>query len=170
MLNITVVVIRARKIRMRTFELSVNKVVRQVQCEEDTPLLYILRNDLALNGAKFGCGLGQCGACTVLRDGSAIRSCITSVGSIGNSAITTLEGLSDGTKLHPLQSAFVAEQAAQCGYCTNGMIMTAKALLDSTNNPPEQQIRETLAGQLCRCGSHNRIVRAIQRAAKEMVQ
>ena len=155
---------------MKTFNLLINNVMRQVECEGDAPLLYILRNDFELNGPKFGCGLGQCGACTVLSDGSAIRSCITSVDSIKDSAITTLDGLSKDADLHPLQQAFVVEQAAQCGYCTNGMIMTAKALLDGGNHPEEQQIREALSGLLCRCGAHNRIVRAVQRAAKEMVR
>lgn len=155
---------------MKTFNLLVNNVMRQVRCEGDAPLLCILRNDFELNGPKFGCGLGQCGACTVLSDGSAIRSCITPVDSIKDSAITTLDGLSKDADLHPLQSAFVAEQAAQCGYCTNGMIMTAKALLDGGSHPGEEQIREALSGLLCRCGAHNRIVRAVQRAAKEMVR
>jgi nicotinate dehydrogenase subunit A len=153
---------------VRTFELLVNKVARQVRCEDDTPLLYVLRNDLALNGPKFGCGLGQCGACTVLVAGKATRSCVLPVGAIGNEPVTTLDGLSEGERLDPLQSAFLAEQAAQCGYCTNGMIMAAKALLDSNNNPSERQIRDGLSGLLCRCGAHNRIVKAVQRVAKEM--
>jgi nicotinate dehydrogenase subunit A len=153
---------------VRTFELLVNKVARQVRCEDDTPLLYVLRNDLALNGPKFGCGLGQCGACTVLVGRQATRSCVLPVGAIGNEPVTTLDGLAEGERLDPLQSAFLAEQAAQCGYCTNGMIMAAKALLDSNNNPSERQIREELSGLLCRCGAHNRIVKAVQRAAKEM--
>jgi len=155
---------------MKTFNLSVNNVMRQVQCEDDAPLLYVLRNDFEQNGPKFGCGLGQCGACTVLSDGVAIRSCITPVDSVKESAITTLDGLAKGADLHPLQTAFIAEQAAQCGYCTNGMIMTAKALLDGGHHLEEAQIREALSGLLCRCGAHNRIVRAVQRAAKEMVR
>jgi nicotinate dehydrogenase subunit A len=148
--------------------LTVNQSPRTVEVEPDTPLLYVLRNDLALNGAKFGCGLAQCGACTVMVDGKATRSCVTTVGSVAGKPITTIEGLGDLDKLHPLQRAFIAEQAAQCGYCINGMIMTAKALLDRNKRPTEPQIREALADNLCRCGTHNRIVRAIQRAAQEM--
>ncbi|MEJ0070976.1 MAG: (2Fe-2S)-binding protein [Pseudomonadota bacterium] len=148
--------------------LTVNQSPRTVEVEPDTPLLYVLRNDLALNGAKFGCGLAQCGACTVMVDGKATRSCVTPVGSVAGKPITTIEGLGDLDKLHPLQRAFIAEQAAQCGYCINGMIMTAKALLDRNKRPTEPQIREALADNLCRCGTHNRIVRAIQRAAQEM--
>jgi nicotinate dehydrogenase subunit A len=155
---------------MRTFNLTVNRMKRQVQCEEDAPLLYVLRNDLELNGPKFGCGLGQCGACTVIIDGKPTRSCITPVAGLEQSAITTLDGLAEGSKLHPLQSAFIAEQAAQCGYCTNGMIMAAKGLLDTNKNPSEAQIREALSDLLCRCGAHNRVVKAVKRAAKEMVQ
>jgi nicotinate dehydrogenase subunit A len=146
--------------------LKVNGVSRSVDAEPDTPLLYVLRNDLALNGAKFGCGLAQCGACTVLVDGKATRSCVTPIGQIGQSAVTTLEGLGTLDKLHPLQQAFIEEQAAQCGYCTNGMIMTAKELLDQNPRPSEAQVREGLAGNLCRCGTHNRIVRAVLRAAQ----
>jgi len=148
--------------------LTVNRTPRTVEVEPDTPLLYVLRNDLELNGAKFGCGLAQCGACTVEIDGTAVRSCVTPVGSIKGKPITTIEGLGELDKLHPLQRAFIAEQAAQCGFCINGMIMTAKALLAHTKQPTEPQIREALADNLCRCGTHNRIVRAIQRAAKEM--
>jgi len=155
---------------MRTFNLSVNKISRQVRCEEDVPLLYILRNDLTLNGPKFGCGLGQCGACTVLIDGKAVRSCVTPVEGLEHSVITTLEGLSEGTELHPLQAAFIAERATQCGYCVNGMIMTGKALLDSNKNPSEAQIRDGLSDVLCRCGAHNRVVKAVQRAAKEIAR
>ncbi|MFB6451307.1 (2Fe-2S)-binding protein [Bradyrhizobium tunisiense] len=153
---------------MRTFELLVNGVARRVVCEEETPLLYILRNDFTLNGPKFGCGLGQCGACTVLIDGQAARSCVTAVNEVKRGAVTTLDGLAQGDKLHPLQAAFLAEEAAQCGYCTNGMIMTAKVLLDRNNNPDETQIREALADNLCRCGAHNRVVKAVQRAAREL--
>jgi nicotinate dehydrogenase subunit A len=149
--------------------ITVNGSARTVAVEPDTPLLYVLRNDLELNGAKFGCGLAQCGACTVEVDGKATRSCVTTVGSVtGNKKITTIEGLGTLEQLHPLQRAFMAEQAAQCGYCINGMIMTAKALLEHTKQPTEPQIRAALADNLCRCGTHNRIVRAIQRAAKEM--
>ena len=148
--------------------LRVNGASRTVNVEPDTPLLYILRNDLELNGPRFGCGLSQCGACTVLLDGKATRSCVTPVSAIGNKAVTTLEGLGTRDRLHPLQKAFIEEQAAQCGYCTNGMIMTAKALLDKTPKPTEAQIKKALAANLCRCGTHNRVVRAVQRAAKEM--
>jgi nicotinate dehydrogenase subunit A len=148
--------------------ITVNGSARTVAVEPDTPLLYVLRNDLELNGAKFGCGLAQCGACTVEVDGKATRSCVTPVGSVTGKQITTIEGLGTLEKLHPLQRAFIAEQAAQCGYCINGMIMTAKALLERTKQPTDAEIRTALADNLCRCGTHNRIVRAIQRAAKEM--
>ena len=148
--------------------LRVNGTTRTVEVERDTPLLYVLRNDLELNGAKFGCGLAQCGACTVTIDGQAVRSCATPVGQVGDKAIGTIEGLGSLEKLHPLQRAFIQEQAAQCGYCINGMIMTAKALLDRNPRPSERDVRDALAANLCRCGTHNRIVRAIQRAAKEM--
>jgi len=150
------------------FQLNVNGVTRRANVEPDTPLLYILRNDLELNGPRFGCGLSQCGACTVLLDGRPTRSCVTAVSTLGAKRITTLEGLGSKDRLHPLQKAFIEEQAAQCGYCTNGMIMTAKALLDKTPKPTEAQIRKALAANLCRCGTHNRVVRAVQRAAKEM--
>jgi len=147
--------------------LKVNGAVRSVPAEPDTPLLYVLRNDLELNGAKFGCGMAQCGACTVLIDGKAVRSCVTPLDSVANSEITTLEGLGTIEKPHPLQRAFIEEQAAQCGYCINGMIMTAKALLDRNPKPTEHDVRQALAANLCRCGTHNRIVRAILRAASE---
>lgn len=148
--------------------LKINGKTHTVDVEPDTPLLYVLRNDIQLNGAKFGCGLGQCGACTVVMGGSAIRSCRTKVGSVGDQEITTIEGLGTVANPHPLQRAFMAEQAAQCGYCINGMIMTAKAFLGEVPNPSDEQIRDMLAQNLCRCGTHNRIVRAISRAAKEM--
>jgi nicotinate dehydrogenase subunit A len=150
------------------FQLKVNGATRRANVEPDTPLLYILRNDLELNGPRFGCGLSQCGACTVLIDGRPARSCVTPVGSVGAKAVTTLEGLGSKDRLHPLQKAFIEEQAAQCGYCTNGMILAAKALLDKTPRPSEAQIRKALAANLCRCGTHNRVVRAVQRAAKEL--
>ena len=150
------------------FQLTVNGATRRANVEPDTPLLYILRNDLELNGPRFGCGLSQCGACTVLVDGRPTRSCVTAVSSLGAKRITTLEGLGSKDRLHPLQKAFIEEQAAQCGYCTNGMIMTAKALLDNTPKPTEAQIRKALAANFCRCGTHNRVVRAVQRAAKEL--
>ena len=148
--------------------LKVNGAVRSVPAEPDTPLLYVLRNDLALNGAKFGCGLARCGACTVLVNGQATRSCVTPIDTLAGAEIVTLEGLGTAEKPHPLQRAFVAEQAAQCGYCINGMIMTAKSLLDRNPKPSERDVREALASNLCRCGTHNRIVRAILRAADEM--
>ena len=148
--------------------LKVNGAVRSVPAEPDTPLLYVLRNDLALNGAKFGCGLAQCGACTVLVNGQATRSCVTPIDTLAGAEIVTLEGLGTAEKPHALQRAFIAEQAAQCGYCINGMIMTAKALLDRNPRPSERDVREALAANLCRCGTHNRIVRAIMRAADEM--
>src|SRR5947209_1935298 len=148
--------------------LKVNGATRSVPAEPDTPLLYVLRNDLELNGAKFGCGMAQCGACTVLIDGKAVRSCVTDIGSLANSEITTLEGLGSAEKPHPLQRAFIDEQAAQCGYCINGMIMSAKALLDRNPRPSENDVRQALAANLCRCGTHNRIVRAVLRAADEM--
>lgn len=147
--------------------LQVNGVAHSVNVEPDTPLLYILRNDLELSGPRFGCGLSQCGACTVLVDGKPMRSCVTPIAAVSGKAVTTLEGLGTRKQPHPLQKAFIAEQAAQCGYCANGMIMTAKALLDRTRHPSEAQIRKALAANLCRCGTHNRIVRAIIRASKE---
>jgi nicotinate dehydrogenase subunit A len=152
----------------QSYALRVNGASHTVSVEPDTPLLYILRNDLELNGPRFGCGLSQCGACTVLVDGRPTRSCVTAVSSLGAKSITTLEGLGSKDRMHPLQKAFIAEQAAQCGYCTNGMIIAAKALLDRTPKPTEAQIKKALAANLCRCGTHNRVVRAVQRAAKEM--
>jgi nicotinate dehydrogenase subunit A len=146
--------------------LKVNGAVHSVAAEPDTPLLYVLRNDLGLNAAKFGCGLGQCGSCTVLVDGAPMRSCITPIGMLGQSEITTLEGLGTVERPHPLQDAFIAEQAVQCGYCIPGAIMLAKALLDRIPHPSEAQVRLALAGNLCRCGVHNRIVRAVLKAAQ----
>lgn len=150
---------------MPDITLRVNGASRTVNTERDTPLLYVLRNDFELNGAKFGCGLAQCGACTVLIDGKPERSCVAPCATAAGKNIVTLEGLGTTDKLHPLQKAFLDEQAAQCGYCTNGMIMAAKALLDANPKPSPAQIKQALAGNLCRCGSHNRIVRAVQRAA-----
>jgi nicotinate dehydrogenase subunit A len=147
--------------------LKVNGERHQVSAEPDTPLLYVLRNDLALNGAKFGCGVAQCGACTVLADGAPIRSCVTEIGSLAGREITTIERLGTAAAPHPVQRAFIAEQAAQCGYCISGMIMTAKALLDRTPDPSEQQVRDGLSLNLCRCGTHGRIIRAVLRAARE---
>ena len=134
--------------------------------DPNMPLLYALRNDLGLHGPRFGCGLGQCGACTVHVDNAAVRSCVTPVAALRpNSAIVTLEGLGTIAKPHPLQTAFIEEQAAQCGYCINGMIMQAAAFLQGTKNPTDEQIKAALADNLCRCGTHLRIVRAVKRAA-----
>jgi nicotinate dehydrogenase subunit A len=146
--------------------IKVNGATHSVPAEPDTPLLYVLRNDLGLNAAKFGCGLAQCGACTVLIDGKPVRSCVTSIDTLGQSEITTVEGLGTLERPHPLQAAFMAEQAAQCGYCIAGVIMAAKALLDRNPQPSEAEVRQGLAENLCRCGTHNRIVRAVLRAAQ----
>ena len=146
--------------------LKVNGVSTSVPAEPDTPLLYVLRNDLELNGAKYGCGLAQCGACIVLIDGKATPSCVTPISAVEASEITTIEGLGSIAKPHPLQTAFIEEQAAQCGYCTNGMIMAAKELLDRNPQPTEADVRAALATNLCRCGTHNRIIRAVLRAAR----
>jgi nicotinate dehydrogenase subunit A len=147
--------------------LRVNGKPRAVETDPTTPLLYVLRNDLELNGPRFGCGLSQCGACTVIMNGKAVRSCTLPVSAVRNQEITTLEGLGTVAHPHALQKAFIDEQAAQCGYCMNGMIMSAKALLDRNPKPSEVEIKEALEGNLCRCGSHLRVVRAIQRAAGE---
>jgi nicotinate dehydrogenase subunit A len=153
---------------MATVTLRVNGERRTVAVEPDTPLLYVLRNDLELNGPKFGCGLAQCGACSVLVNGKEVRSCVTPVSAAAKGSITTIEGLGTVEKLHPLQRAFIEEQACQCGFCGNGMVMAAKELLDRNPSPTNQDVRQALNGHLCRCASHNRIVRAVQRAAKEM--
>jgi nicotinate dehydrogenase subunit A len=134
--------------------------------DPDQPLLYVLRNSLGLHGAKFGCGLAQCGACTVLLEGRAVRSCVTPVKEVAGRAVTTLEGLGTPEKPDSVQTAFIAEQAAQCGYCTNGMIMTAKALLAQEPHPTLEQVKTALAGNLCRCGTHTRILSAVMRASK----
>jgi nicotinate dehydrogenase subunit A len=152
----------------QNYRLTVNGEPQQVNVEGSTPLLYVLRNDIDLSGPKFGCGLGQCGACTVMVGGEAVRSCRTPVSAVKGRPIVTLEGLGTKDKLHPLQQAFIDEQAMQCGYCISGMILSAKALLDRNPKPTDADIREALAGNLCRCGSHTRILRAIARAAKEM--
>ena len=146
--------------------IKVNGAMHSVPAEPDTPLLYVLRNDLGLNAAKFGCGLAQCGACTVLVDGKPVRSCVTPIDTLGQSEITTLEGLGTVERPHPLQAAFMTEQAAQCGYCIPGIIMAAKALLDHNPQPSEANVRQGLALNLCRCGTHMRIVRAVLRAAQ----
>ena len=145
--------------------ITVNGRAQQVDAEGETPLLYILRNDLKLKGARFGCGLGACGACTVVIDGKAVQSCDISLAAVAGKTITTIEGIGSIGKMHALQSAFVAEQAAQCGYCTSGIIMTAYALLARNAHPGEAEIRAALDGNICRCGTHARILRAIQRVA-----
>lgn len=150
---------------MARISLKVNGTTRVVDVDPATPLLYVLRNDVELNGPRFGCGLAQCGACTVIVNGTAVRSCVTPVSTMANREITTLEGLGSVAKPHPLQAAFIEEQAAQCAFCMNGMIMTAKALLDRNPSPTETQIKDALDPILCRCGSHVRVVRAVQRAA-----
>ena len=154
---------------MPKISLRVNGKARVVDTEPDVPLLYVLRNDLELNGPKFGCGMAQCGACTVLMDGNAIRSCVTPVSAVQNKPVTTLEGLGTTKKLHKIQQAFIDEQAAQCGYCINGMIMTTKALLDKTPKPTDMEIKRALDGNLCRCGTHIRILRAVKRASGQTV-
>jgi nicotinate dehydrogenase subunit A len=151
-----------------TIKLNVNGRQHEVAAEPETALLYVLRNDLKLKGARFGCGLGQCGACTVLVDGKPVQSCDLPLSAAAGKSITTVEGLARDGKLHPLQAAFIAEQAAQCGYCITGIIMAAKALLDANPRPADAEIRTALKGNLCRCGTHHRILRAIHRAAREM--
>lgn len=151
---------------MASLKLKVNGGERSVEADKDTPLLYILRNDLALNGPKFGCGLGECGACTVLIDGKAARSCLIPAGSVQDLPIVTLEGLGKGNALDPVQQAFIDESAAQCGYCINGMIMAARALLDRNPRPSVDEIKQALAYNLCRCGTHLEIIKAVQRAAE----
>ena len=154
---------------MAKVSLKVNGKTQVVDTDPETPLLYVLRDDLKLNGPKFGCGLAQCGSCTVIMDGNAIRSCVTPVKAASNHPVTTLEGLGSTKKLHPIQKAFIDEQALQCGYCINGMIMTSKALLDKNPKPTDSQIKEALAGNLCRCGTHTRILRAVKRASGQTV-
>ena len=154
---------------MARYQIHVNGRPQKVEAEPDTPLLYVLRDNLELHGPKFGCGMAQCGACTVHLDGQATRSCVMPVSAIGTKKVTTLEGLGSSSKPSPLQQAFIDEQAAQCGYCINGMVMQAADLLKRTPRPTEQQIREGLAMNLCRCGTHQRIVRAVQRASGQPV-
>ncbi len=148
-----------------SFQLN-GRVVAVESWDPNQPLLYVLRNSLELHGPKFGCGLGQCGACTVLIEGKAARSCVTPIHQVAGRAITTLEGLGTPEKPDSVQAAFIAEQAAQCGYCTNGMIMAAKSLLNQTPKPTLDQVKQALAGNLCRCGTHTRIAQAVLRAAK----
>jgi nicotinate dehydrogenase subunit A len=152
---------------MAQINLKVNGKAVSVSVEPDTPLLYVLRNDLQLYSPRFGCGLAQCGACSVLVGGREMRSCVLPVGRVSGDVVT-VEGLGSGGKLHPLQSAFIAEQACQCGYCGSGMVMAAKALLDANPQPTPAQVRQALNGHLCRCASHNRILRAVERAAREL--
>jgi nicotinate dehydrogenase subunit A len=148
--------------------LVVNGQPREVAADPETPLLYVLRNDLGLTGTKFGCGLGQCGACTVLVDGQPMRSCMLPVQAVAGQAVTTIEGLGSPERPHQLQAALIEEQAVQCGYCTPGIVMAAKAILDQTPRPTEAQLKQALNEVLCRCGTHDRVVRAVLRAAATM--
>ena len=148
--------------------LNINGVKHEVTADPDVELLYVLRNYLDLTGSKYGCGEGQCGACTVLIDGVPRRSCLTPVADADGKAITTIEGLAHGDRLHPLQEAFLAEEAMQCAYCTSGMIMSAVGLLRTDPNPTETKIKEALDGNICRCGTHPRIIAAVQRAARSI--
>ncbi len=150
--------------------LMVNGRIHDVDSAPDTALLYVLRNDLALNGPKYGCGLGECGTCTVLIDGTAARACVIPIEACRGREITTLEGLGSRERPDPVQQAFIEEQAAQCGYCLNGMIMTTKALLAINRHPSEQELREALRYNLCRCGAHVEILRAAMRAAGHLVE
>ena len=151
---------------MAAYSIRVNGRAQTVESwDPDQPLLYVLRNALGLHGPKFGCGLGQCGACTVLIDGKAVRSCLLPVSAAKGKSVTTLEGLGTPERPDRVQAAFIAEQAAQCGYCTNGMVMTTKVLLAKTPHPTAEQVKAALADNLCRCGTHTRILRAVLRAA-----
>jgi len=154
---------------MARLTLQVNGTPRVVDVDDpNTPLLYVLRNDLELTGTKFGCGLAQCGACTVHVDGRAVRSCSTPVSAAVGRRVTTIEGLGSPERPDPVQAAFIAEQAAQCGYCTAGLVMAARAFLQQNRRPTEPEVKQALAGNLCRCGSHVRVVRAVMRAAAAM--
>lgn len=153
---------------MARVTLNVNGRDQTIDADPDMPLLYALRNDLGLNNPHFGCGLAQCGACTVHLDGEPIRSCSTPLSAVGDGKITTLAGLGTPEKPHPLQQAYIEEQVPQCGYCVNGWIMTAASFLKRTKNPTDAQIREALTGLKCRCGTHLAILRAVKRAAKAM--
>jgi len=148
---------------MPTFTLKVNGRTHTVDVDGATPLLYVLRNDLDLHGPRFGCGLGQCGACTVIIKGEAVRSCIRPISGVNGAEVTTLEGLATNGKLHPVQQAWIDEQVPQCGYCQNGQIMTAKAMLDKNPNPTDKQIRDGMEGILCRCMTYYRVQQAIKR-------
>jgi nicotinate dehydrogenase subunit A len=153
---------------MTTFKINVNGASHDVDTDPATPLLYVLRDDLALNGAKFGCGLGQCGACTVMVDNDAVMSCLLPISALGERSVKTIEGLGSAALPGALQRAFIAEQAAQCGYCIAGMVMRAQALLERQPSPSDEDIRQHMALNLCRCGTHMRIVRAIRRASADM--
>src|SRR6516225_7990147 len=161
----SIVARRRRSVANYSFQLN-GRAVTVDSWDPAQPLLYVLRNTLGLHGPKFGCGLAQCGACTVLLDGKAVRSCVTPVRQAARRAVTTLEGLGTPEKPDPIQAAFIAEQAAQCGYCTNGMVMAAKSLLNQTPHPTLDQVKQGLAGNLCRCGTHTRILSAVMRVAK----
>ena len=150
---------------MSSIALKVNGAAHTVDVDPATPLLYLLSDDLALNGPKFGCGLGQCGACTVIVRGRAVRSCVTPIGTLNGAEVTTLEGLGTPERPHPIQQAFIDEQAAQCGFCLNGVILTAKAFVDQTPNPTDAQIQQAMSTVLCRCFVHTRMLRAIRRYA-----
>lgn len=153
---------------MAQISLKVNGKTHALEVDPSTPLLYVLRDNLELHGPRFGCGLAQCGACSVLLEGNAIRSCVTPVSAVRGRNVTTLEGLGSVAKPHPLQAAFIAEQAAQCGFCMNGILINSKALLDKNPNPSEDDIKRALDPILCRCGSHLRVIRAVQRAAQAL--
>jgi nicotinate dehydrogenase subunit A len=151
---------------MKQITIKVNSREHTVAVDPDTPLLFVLNDDLGLRGPRFGCGLAQCGACTVMLQGKAVRSCVMPVGAVGAAEVTTLEGLGTAEKLHPIQQAFLEEGAAQCGYCLSGVILTAKAFLDAKPNASDQEIREALGGILCRCFAHVRMLRAIRKYAE----
>ena len=153
-----------------TITLNVNGRRHDTGAEPETPLLYVLRNDLKLKGARFGCGQGLCGSCTVLVDGKPVQSCDLPLSAAVGKSITTIEGIAVNGKPHPLQQAFIDEQAAQCGYCITGIIMAAKALLDANRSPSDADIRAALKGNLCRCGTHHRILRAVRRAAEQLAK
>jgi nicotinate dehydrogenase subunit A len=157
-----------REFAVAQISLKVNNKTQVVNVDPTTPLLYVLRDNLELHGPRFGCGLAQCGACSVIMDGNAIRSCVTPVSAVQGRNVTTLEGLGSVAKPHALQAAFIEEQAAQCGYCMNGILMNSKVLLDKNPNPSDDDIKRALDPILCRCGSHLRVIRAIQRAAQAM--
>jgi nicotinate dehydrogenase subunit A len=153
----------------RNIRLTLNGVEREIRAEDDTPLIYVLRNQSGLKGTRFGCGTNQCGSCHVLVDGNSVPACDTPLWAAEGKHVVTIEGLARDGKLHPLQQAFIGEQAAQCGYCLSGILITAAALLEHNPRPSEAQVREALDKHLCRCGSHNRIVRAVLRAADAMI-